>query len=320
MPETSTNAGTTYAPRSPDLSSSSFSNNASNPSYQAPASHEHTEQRTELRGGYAPRSPRISPYSETPPAQHNPDRRTSYVPPTLHSYASKSPEVVNFQRRHSAYIPPTDLPSLNTNFTEQGSAYISPAYTRPQAGFFSTSEPPSHQSYRSGYSIPQSALTYQPPINSLQHSQSLPPTTQNEFKPPYMRDLKLEDPNTPQLHSRPQKMEIDNGVKMENLNGDAPISLGGPARGASKGIEVRTKFPVARIKRIMQADEEVGKVAQVTPVVVCKSALVSLYFQARMLIVVVFSQSARTLHDLPCYQIRRSRSRGKLQEGNSRAS
>jgi hypothetical protein len=36
------------------------------------------------------------------------------------------------------------------------------------------------------------------------------------------------------------------------------------------GIEVKTKFPVARIKRIMQADEDVGKVAQVTPIAVCK--------------------------------------------------
>lgn len=35
-------------------------------------------------------------------------------------------------------------------------------------------------------------------------------------------------------------------------------------------IEVRTKFPVARIKRIMQADEDVGKVAQATPTAVCK--------------------------------------------------
>lgn len=37
----------------------------------------------------------------------------------------------------------------------------------------------------------------------------------------------------------------------------------------SGGIEVKTKFPVARIKRIMQADEDVGKVAQVTPIAVC---------------------------------------------------
>jgi hypothetical protein len=42
---------------------------------------------------------------------------------------------------------------------------------------------------------------------------------------------------------------------------------------AASGIEVKTKFPVARIKRIMQADEDVGKVAQVTPVVVGKSPL-----------------------------------------------
>jgi hypothetical protein len=30
-----------------------------------------------------------------------------------------------------------------------------------------------------------------------------------------------------------------------------------------------SKFPIARIKRIMQADEDVGKVAQATPVVIC---------------------------------------------------
>ncbi|GAM90318.1 hypothetical protein ANO11243_083610 [Dothideomycetidae sp. 11243] len=39
----------------------------------------------------------------------------------------------------------------------------------------------------------------------------------------------------------------------------------------TRGIEVKTKFPTARIKRIMQADEDVGKVAQVTPVVMSKA-------------------------------------------------
>lgn len=42
------------------------------------------------------------------------------------------------------------------------------------------------------------------------------------------------------------------------------------APGVAEGIEVKTKFPVARIKRIMQADEDVGKVAQTTPTAVCK--------------------------------------------------
>ena len=46
---------------------------------------------------------------------------------------------------------------------------------------------------------------------------------------------------------------------------------GKPAPGALEGIEVRTKFPVARIKRIMQHDEEVGKVSQVTPTAVSKA-------------------------------------------------
>ncbi|KAG8896271.1 hypothetical protein FRB99_008966 [Tulasnella sp. 403] len=32
-----------------------------------------------------------------------------------------------------------------------------------------------------------------------------------------------------------------------------------------------TKFPVARIKKIMQKDDEVGKVAQATPVLISKS-------------------------------------------------
>ncbi|KMU86857.1 DNA polymerase epsilon subunit C [Coccidioides immitis H538.4] len=46
-----------------------------------------------------------------------------------------------------------------------------------------------------------------------------------------------------------------------------PESSAGP----SMGIEIKTKFPVARIKRIMQADEDVGKVAQVTPIAVSKA-------------------------------------------------
>ncbi|KAK5699087.1 hypothetical protein LTR97_006736 [Elasticomyces elasticus] len=40
---------------------------------------------------------------------------------------------------------------------------------------------------------------------------------------------------------------------------------------ATLGVELKTSFPVARIKRIMQADEDVGKVAQVTPHVVSRA-------------------------------------------------
>jgi hypothetical protein len=62
---------------------------------------------------------------------------------------------------------------------------------------------------------------------------------------------------------------------------DEPVSLGKlPETGNGTGggstlppnvdnIIIKNHFPVARIKRIMQADDDVGKVAQVTPVVVC---------------------------------------------------
>lgn len=44
-----------------------------------------------------------------------------------------------------------------------------------------------------------------------------------------------------------------------------------PPSGPPQTFEVKTKFPVARIKRIMQADEDVGKVAQATPTAVSKA-------------------------------------------------
>lgn len=50
---------------------------------------------------------------------------------------------------------------------------------------------------------------------------------------------------------------------------EEPQQLPPPQPNQVATIEVKTKFPVARIKRIMQADEDVGKVAQVTPIAVC---------------------------------------------------
>ena len=54
---------------------------------------------------------------------------------------------------------------------------------------------------------------------------------------------------------------------MSNINIAAASSESNPAL----EIDVKTKFPVARIKRIMQADEDVGKVAQATPTAVAKA-------------------------------------------------
>ncbi|RUO98199.1 hypothetical protein BC936DRAFT_140782 [Jimgerdemannia flammicorona] len=39
----------------------------------------------------------------------------------------------------------------------------------------------------------------------------------------------------------------------------------------------KTTFPVARIKKIMQMDEDVGKVAQATPVLICTLVFISFH-------------------------------------------
>lgn len=57
-------------------------------------------------------------------------------------------------------------------------------------------------------------------------------------------------------------------VKSEN-HGTGGVEGGPTALPGTEGITITHHFPVARIKRIMQADDDVGKVAQVTPVVVC---------------------------------------------------
>lgn len=111
-----------------------------------------------------------------------------------------------------------------------------------------------------------------------------------------MQDEYEEDEHVPLKGSSGRKVK----AKEQVGNGSAAVIPINPAE-----IEVKTKFPVARIKRIMQADEDVGKVAQVTPVVVCKLCLLSLCFQFSIQITDNRpSKSPRTLHDQPRHQSR----------------
>jgi hypothetical protein len=56
----------------------------------------------------------------------------------------------------------------------------------------------------------------------------------------------------------------------DTSSGEGP-NLGAGSQG--QGQQWKSRFPVARIKKIMQADEDVGKVAQVTPVAICTQPL-----------------------------------------------
>ncbi|KAL8910523.1 MAG: hypothetical protein Q9171_004182 [Xanthocarpia ochracea] len=69
----------------------------------------------------------------------------------------------------------------------------------------------------------------------------------------------------------PDSTPVKGNRKGKNAKPKIEDDCGKSAPGVEEGIRVTTKFPVARIKRIMQNDEDVGKVAQVTPTAVSKA-------------------------------------------------
>lgn len=242
----------TYAPQSPDLSSflssSSLSSTPAKPQQQSSTS------------SYTPRSPRLPDF--TSPQQSalgiQPSSSGYQVPQSARQYQGFGDR--DYQRRHSSYLPPIpDLPSSHNFGLVQGqqtqSQYTSPSYQAPTDYSQLRS---SREAYsRNSYTLPQQALTYQPPA-PIPFQQSFP--HQQQYAPP---QIAAESTHTDMSTRVKRERAVKGGISQ-----DVPAHLG-----VSQGIEVKTKFPVARIKRIMQADEEVGKVAQVTPVAVCTSPL-----------------------------------------------
>jgi hypothetical protein len=112
---------------------------------------------------------------------------------------------------------------------------------------------PQHHGYRGSVShqVPQ----HTPPLSS--------PSAQHTSVPRYSYQLKMQDADyIPDASLAPQMQmqmpELGNGASGGSM---LPPNI--------DSITIKNHFPVARIKRIMQADDDVGKVAQVTPVVVC---------------------------------------------------
>ncbi|KAJ5627276.1 hypothetical protein N7528_004703 [Penicillium herquei] len=142
------------------------------------------------------------------------------------------------------------------NYRPRSPDFSSPLPPNPTQPYAPLSSPLAH---RASYDASPFFNTYQPPSSSRVPQQYVPPdhlAFQDEMARRSSR-LQPEDPPVPE-----QAMPATMPVAMPE---DPPQTLPGA------GIEVKTKFPVARIKRIMQADEDVGKVAQVTPVAVSKA-------------------------------------------------
>lgn len=86
-------------------------------------------------------------------------------------------------------------------------------------------------------------------------------------------DEYMPDASSRRMRSQPQSHDpymTGNGAPMGYLQPGPPVKSEAPTD-PTHGVVLKTSFPVARIKRIMQADEDIGKVAQVTPHVVSRA-------------------------------------------------
>ena len=212
---------------------------------------------------YRPRSPDLSSYRPQPP------RLTS-------SYETNSAFPTGYNLTHrgsydaSPYFNPQTAQPFQSYFNQQPHTFNS------QHQAYDTSQPQPFPSQKTQVHGPQSIgqLPLQHiPTNSFDHPPAAGFSSRAEENMPRRR--KSDDEEDDDYNYTPEGTVSSTGGKgtrkrKSDNSGVTKVSrASGP--GPSQGIEVKTKFPVARIKRIMQADEDVGKVAQATPTAVCKS-------------------------------------------------
>jgi len=209
-------------------------------------------------GTYAPQSPDLSFLSSASPQKKPPT--SSYTPrsPNLPSFPTSAPIHSSHHQQHPglgiAYqpLPPQQYQSYNDS---QFNANLAPAQYEQDQSYLPPIPhlPPSHSF---------------PPQQAQAPFQAQPfPPHQSQFKSDLAADAQLGYRASPNISDRPEMSSRSKRGAVKGENGAGSSEDLGP----SQGIDIKTKFPVARIKRIMQADEEVGKVAQVTPVAVCES-------------------------------------------------
>jgi Dr1-associated corepressor len=228
-------------------------------------------------GTYAPKSPDLSSFystDATPPTSSQfqlPDQGLHYQP-------TGSPAAVpgyytqgSAQNLAAAYTPPVGLaPSQPYDYPRANEA-PSPIQQQQAYGLHSPSAQP-----RQPYFYPSAYEkgTTSPLAQNHKQPQPFPPAV-----PPISTDTSSY--RQPKSESSPTDTT------------DMPPRRSAAAAAAQQAeIEpspVRTKFPTARIKRIMQADDEVGKVAQQTPIAVGKAL--------ELFMVALVSKSAEVARD-----------------------
>ncbi|CAK7267199.1 hypothetical protein SEPCBS57363_002477 [Sporothrix epigloea] len=222
----------------------------------------------------AQRHPQNLTYSQSP-LQHQPQFQHQHQlqnqhqsqqpyaqPPHPQQQNPQSPYYQSFSA--SQYQPPTSA-AASSALPQYGQRYQSPG------DLFGT-EPFAGDSFSQQHPRQQQSLSFE-----QQQRQLLQPLQQEAYgQPVALPDKSEADTGTmPPRRSAaaaaaaaPQPPVADASFKQQKQSLSPPLLA--PTR-ATFVSPVRTKFPTARIKRIMQADEEVGKVSQQTPIAVGKA-------------------------------------------------
>ncbi|KAK5949577.1 hypothetical protein OHC33_009384 [Knufia fluminis] len=222
---------------------------------------------------YRPRSPDLSGFVAPPPP------RLSRLPSIPYSQDPSLPQGYSFSPRGSYdaspyFSPQTTQPPAYFGNQSQQSPYPSgnqqQYFTEPQA--FSPS--PYHDDMARLRNRPQVNYNDDHPANEFDDrvmpQQRIPPQPQpilaarEPIMPMPMQQLPQQVTSF-QQHQQPLAPlpTLDQAQQPQQFQSSETSSI--------PRCAIETKFPVARIKRIMQADEDIGKVAQATPTAVAKA-------------------------------------------------
>ncbi len=128
-------------------------------------------------------------------------------------------------------------------------------------------QPPPPTAFYQPYVDAQAAYSQRPQPQAF--GQQYQQQQQQQQQPPTLPPSLAPQPfYTPPVVKEEPDLKFD---VMPPRKATASASNAGAGRAQIEPSPVKTKFPTARIKRIMQADEEVGKVAQQTPIAVGKA-------------------------------------------------
>ena len=202
---------------------------------------------------YRPRSPDLPTYKPEPPPL------ASYDASSQSGYPAGYPLTHRASFDASPYFSPQIATPSQSYFPQQPQlvSYSPQSFGPPTQPFSPQSishAPPSQRIPKQSFSHPPPSFSDPPPdFFSTTHTM------------PRKRESDEEDDSYAPQTSGPAGRR-----KKQRPDTPAQVIASRAGAGPSLGIDVKTKFPVARIKRIMQADEDVGKVAQATPTAVCK--------------------------------------------------